>query len=357
MHAPLPYRLLAPITLSILFGLLLAACGTVIPTATPTLPPSQTPLPTLTPTPLPTPTSTPLPPLAVLLAGPESDVTLANTLQTTLNEQVTGAGMRWQVRQRLNPEDLGAGLQLVIALPPDPGLADLAAASPQTQFLAVGISGLEPAPNLTVLGAQGERFDQHGFIAGVMAAMITPDWRVGVISIGDTVQGRSARTGFLNGVIYFCGLCRPAYPPFYEYPLYFELATGANTAEWQAAADYMIDRGVTTAYIYPGAGDSAMLEKLAGANVKMIASGIPSDALRPHWVASLGTDPMATLLAILPDVINGNSAGNITLPLQLSQVNADLFSPGKQDYIAETLGDLLAGYIDTGVDLATGENR
>jgi hypothetical protein len=116
----------------------------------------------------------------------------------------------------------GDGLQLIVALPPDPGLAALIAAAPETQFLAVNIPGLEPAPNLSQIQAQGVRPDQSAFLAGYLAAAITQDWRAGVISLaGDA----TARLGFTNGVYYFCGLCRPAYPPFPNpgYPLSVEL--------------------------------------------------------------------------------------------------------------------------------------
>lgn len=346
--------------LLILLSLLLAACGTLIPAApTPTLPPSETPAPTATLTPIPSATPTPLPPLGVLLAGPEADPALATMLQDVLYEPITQAGLRWQVRQRLEAQDLDASLRLVVALPPDPGLDALAAAAPQTQFLAFGIPGLAPAPNLTSLGAQGERIDQQGFIAGLIAAMITPEYRVGVISIADSVEGRSARTGFLNGVTFFCGLCTdPRFsPPYYGYPLYFELNSSAVSAEWQAAANYMVDHMVKTVYVYPGAGDAAMLELLATSGVNIISGGVPAEALQDRWVASLGTDPLAALQEVLPQVLNGQSGGELPLPLQISQVNPDLFSPGKQASVDEVLAELLAGYIDTGVDPATGESR
>jgi hypothetical protein len=43
--------------------------------------------------------------------------------------------------------------------------------------------------------------------------------------------------------------------------------------------------------------------------------------------------------------------------LTLLDVNPALFSPGKQRLAQETLDDLLAGFIDTGVDPVTGESR
>jgi hypothetical protein len=352
-HRSLPVLLILLLAVS----LLLAACEAVIPTPTSTPTPADTATPTASPTPEPTATPTSLPPLAVLLAAPGADPAQISTYQTALSEIVSAAGLRWQVRQRLEAADLGPELRLIVALPPDPGLAALAAAAPQAQFLAVGIPGLAASANLSIVGAQGPRPDQQGFIAGVVAAMLTPDWRVGVISIADTVEGRSARSGFINGVIYFCGLCRQAYPPFYDYPLYVELPATASSAEWQAAANFMIDHLVQTVYISPGINDPAMLDLLVQANVTLLGSGVPSETLRPRWAASLASDPLGQVQSVLPQLLQGQGGQDLPLPLGFAEVNPDLFSPGKQRLAEQMLTDLLAGYIDTGVDLATGENK
>ena len=343
----------------ICLGLLISACGTVIPTATPTLTP--TPNPTATPTRIPTltPTPTPEPPLAVLLASSAADQATVSRLQTALNDIVTGSGLRWQVRQQLSLDDLVPALQLVVVVPPDPGLAALAASAQGTQFLALGIPGLVAAPNLTQIGTPGDRPDQQGFIAGVISAMLSADWRVGVISLSDTVQGRAARTGFLNGVEYFCGLCRPAHPPFYEYPLYFELPLTASTAEWQEAANYMVDHFAQTVYVFPGAGDESMLSVLAEADVNIISSGEPPQVARSSWSLSLTTDPLPLILNQVEGLLHGSISGGqeLAVPIQFTQVDPVLFTPGKQRLAEQILSDLQAGYIDTGVDLTTGENR
>jgi hypothetical protein len=296
-----------------------------------------------------------LPPLAVLLAPPEADAAQVNAWQTALNPLITNAGLRWQVRQRLNAEDLTSELRLVIALPPNPGIADLAAAAPNTQFLAVQIPGVQAGANLSTIGAAGALPDQQGFLAGFIAAMLTPEWRVGTISISDTVEGRSARTGSVNGVIYYCGLCNPIYAPFYDYPLYVELPAGSSSAEWQALASYMVDHYVQMVYVYPGAGDQAMLDFLAQAGMYIISSGVPSETQRPYWVASLNVDVLALVQSLIPDLLAGNGGQDLPLPIAITEVNEDLFSPGKQALANKLLQDLQAGYIDTGADPATGE--
>ncbi len=338
--------------------LTLSACATIVPTAKPSVTPSPSLTATITQTPTLTPTPTPLPLFAVLLAAPGADPAQVDALQTGLNDIIIQAGLQWQVRQQLTVDDLVPELRLVVAVPLDPGLEELIAAAPDTQFIALGIPGLIAAPNLTTIGSEGNRPDQQGFIAGVIAAMLSYDWRVGVISLSDTVEGRSSRTGFLNGVVYFCGLCRPAHPPFYEYPMFFELASTATSVEWQEAANYMVDHEVQTVYVYPGAGDDSMLSILANAKVNIISSGEAPQNAQSSWVVSLTTDPISLIQEQVAGLLDGSISGgqSLVVPIQFTQINPLIFTPGKQKSAEQVLSDLQTGFIDTSVDLTTGEN-
>ncbi len=351
--------LLASAALFVVLAILLSACGAAIPSQNATLTPSPSLAPTVTLPPTITPTATLQPPVAVLLAASGADQAQVSQLQAALNDIVTSAGLRWQVRQELAAADLGPEVRLVVAVPPDPGLAELVAAAPETQFLAIGISGLDSAPNLTTLGSEQTRPDQQGFIAGVIAAMLSDDWRVGAISLSDTVAGRAARTGFLNGAVYFCGLCRPAHPPFYEYPLYIELPSTASTAEWQEAANFMLDHYAKTVFVYPGAGDDNMLAILANSGVNIISSGDPPESVRSSWVVSLTSDPLPLIQSQVAGLLDGSLAGGqaLSVPIVFSQVNPAVFTPGKQRLAQQVLADLQSGFIDTSVDLTTGESQ
>ncbi len=297
--------------------------------------------------------------MAVLLAGAGADETLVNTLQTSLNDTIRQAGLRWQVQQQMSSADLTDGLRLVVAVPPDPGIAELAAAAPSTQFLTVGFTEIGPAANITTIAASDNRPDRQGFVAGMIAAMLSDDWRVGVISVADTVSGRASRTGFLHGVVYFCGLCRPAHPPFYEYPMYIELPSSATSAEWQEAANYMVDHYAQTVYVAQGAGDANMLSILASSKVNIIGTGEPPEEVRSSWVVSLTSDPLTLIQSQVAGLLDGGLSGGreIEVPIQFTQVNSAVFTPGKQRLAQQVLDDLQADFIDTGVDLSSGENR
>lgn len=324
-------------------------------TSTPEPGVTTTALPTATDTSVPSPTAQPM--AAILIAPPGSDLALAEALKTRLGELASEDGIRFETRDQLAESDLGAGVRLVVVLPPDPGVLNLAQANPETQFLALGILDLGASQNLSVIGSAGDRPDQQGFLAGYLAAVITEDWRVGVVSSADAPAGLAARRGFENGVIFYCGLCRPAYPPFFQYPVSVDLPGGASQEEQKAAADALIASAVQTVYVYPGAGGQALLDELAQAGINIIGGATPPAGVKERWVATVSIDLLAALDQIWPDLVSGEGGINLDVPLYLADQNEALFSPGRQRLVEKMLADLLAGYIDTGVDPQTGEPR
>lgn len=319
-------------------------------TATVATPPAVQP--TFTPAPTPTPQ-----PRAVLLASEASDPQQTAALQELLARLAGEANLDFQALPALAPGDLTAGLRAVVALPPDPGLAALAAAAPQTQFLAIDIPDLPASANLSLVDTQAVRPDQQGFLAGYLASVVTPDWRVGVISTNDDPTGKSQRQGFVNGVIFYCGLCRPAYPPFVQYPVIAELASGANPADQQAAAEALLAQGVTTIYVAPGAGDASLLEYLAQKGINIIGSVPPPADLKDHWVATISGDRLEAVRQAWDGIINQQPAGDQNMPLAISDRNEALFSSGRLRIVEQVRDELANDLIDTGVNPSTGESK
>lgn len=340
-------------------SLVLLGCSDNDPVETtgPTLEEAATALPTGTATL--EPTETPQSGLVVLLAPPGASAELADALQGILTDLASQAGLRFQFRQSLSQVEL-ENAQVVVVLSPDPGVTALAESAPDIQFLAVGIPGLEPAPNLSVVESAGGRPDMLGFLAGYTAAAITPDWRVAVVVEEGTPSGSSYRLGFTNGVFYFCGLCRPVYPPFPTsgYPLYVELPATAGPTDWDSTIAHFNTWQAETVFVDPNVGTPEFLETLAQAGFNLVLVGPPPTGLNENWVASIGaTDPIQPVRELLPGLLNGEGGVVVELPLGFTGVNLDLFSPGRQRLTETMLADLLAGFIDTGVDPATGEAR
>lgn len=324
-----------------------AATGLEETTGVPTAPPTETPSPTAPP------------PLAVLLAPEGASASLVEQLEPELKDLAEQAGLRFETRVSLASQDLQAeAVRIVVVLPPDPGLEALAAASPETQFLAVTLPTAQAGGNISVVQAAGGRPDIQAFVAGYLSAVITTDWRVGVISEAGTGAGAGVQTAFKNGVVYYCGLCRPAYPPFplTGYPLAAEFTPGAGEASWQASLSEFVTWQVDTVYVYAETPDEELLGYLANQGFNLISAGDPVAGAGSRWIASLSfADPSEAVRELWPALLRGEGRQQVELPLALENVNPELLSPGRKLLVEKMLADLLAGLIDTGATPQAGE--
>lgn len=315
---------------------------------------TETLIPTATLAPVPTYT---LPPNKILLyIGAGSNPDLAGQLESELAKLAGESGYFLERISDPIESSLQGDVRLVVVLAPFDGLNNLALSYPQIQFLGVGISDANPSNNLSVVRSALSRPDQQGFIAGYLAAVLTNDWRVGVISRADTPEGKAARNAFIKGVVFFCGLCRPVTPPFYQYPLFYDLAGEAGEGEQQASADFLISQEVKTVYVFPGSGSNFLLEYLAQNGVNIIGGVTPPETTMNNWIASIQVDLLEAVKVLWTRILNGESGIDLNAPLYITQRNELLFSPGRQLHVDKVLDDLLDGYIDTGIDPLTGED-
>ncbi len=331
------------LTLSLLTLILitiLVACGRSTPEATPTSIPTDTPIPTATFT------ATPSTPLAILVMPADLDPALYEQYQSTVYELAQQAGFRFQVRNTLSELDLEPALRVVIALPPDPGpgIAALAAAAPQTQFLAINIPGLTAGGNISVL-ANNVQTDVIAFMAGYIGAMITDDYRIGMIYPDGNAEALSALDAYKNGKTYFCGICRPYYYLPYDFPQSIPIPATEPPANYGGYAVYLIQqREVDFIYVYP---DIATPELLAyvGSSGAVQVGGALQGSPPLYWAASLSPDTIGAIQVAWPSLIAGQGGQAVQSPLRLANVDPNLLSPAKQADAERVLADLLAGRI------------
>ena len=331
--------------LLIIFPLLAACGGRATTTPTPELP-TATPSPTLSPT--------ATMPLAILVLPADMAQKDKDSYQTLIYALTQANGMRFQVLNSLSTDDLalvGPALKVVIAFPPDPGLAALTAAAPGVQFLAVGIPNLASAPNLSSIGANGFPVDQQAFLAGYIAGLVAPEWKVGILSQKDTPGGDAAVTAFTNGFVYFCGSCRnPLFPqPAGIYPVVVRIPTDAKPGTYTAYADILIQNVVKAAYVYPDVATSDLLNYMSQNNLLLIGQALPSETVRSNWIASIQPDEITAIKNIFPELVAGNGGKVAPTPLVLSDVNPDLIGAGKLRLVQAVLDGLQNGTIGTGV--------
>jgi len=301
--------------------------------------------------PPPTPSSTPTTPLVVLVLPADMPSDESNQYETAIYDLAQQNSMRFQVLNSLTPVDLsleGLSLKLVIAFPPDPGLQSLAAAAPDTQFLAVSIPGLKVTPNLSTVGASGPPLYQQAFLAGYIAGMVSNDYRIGIVDQKDNPQSSAIESAFSNGFEFYCGLCRPQSPPWL-YPIFVEIPADATADQFPAYESPLQDYIASVVYVAPQSAAVELYSSLAQDNLKIIGESLPSASMKSSWVASLQPDLLSAVQKIVPDLLAGHGGQTVPSPLFLTDVNPDLLSTGKQRLVQQTLDELQAGLIDTGV--------
>jgi hypothetical protein len=312
--------------------------------------PTASPEPTLTPQPTVGPTPTLPAPLVILVLPADMDAQRSKDYQTAVYNLAQAAGYRFQVLNKLSMDDLSLerNLQVVIALPPDPGIDSLAAAFPQAQFLTINISGINPGGNVSVLGGNDLPIDKVAFMAGYIAAMITQDYHTGVLLRKGAPDAGKISTAFHAGHMFFCGLCNPYAGPFNDYPLSQDIPEDAKPAEYTAYADILIRNKVDTIFLPPGMDTPELLQYLPTVGILMIGTQSPAK-IPGGWVLTLQPDYLSALKTAWPDLIAGKGGKAFPAPLAFTDINADLFSLGKQRIAQQTLNDLLSGLISTDV--------
>lgn len=328
---------------------LLASCAPA-PAVEPTPDPAQSPASEASATPQPTagPTPTLPAPLAILVLPADLDEQRSREYQKAVYDLTQASGYRFQVLNKLTADELALepNLKIVIALPPDPGIASLASAFPQAQFLTINIPGINPSGNISVLGGNSLPIDQVAFMAGYIGAMITQDYHTGILLRQGSPDVDKITTAFRAGQVFYCGLCNPYAGPFNDYPLHQTIPEDAKPNEYPAYADLLIRNRVDTIFFQPGMETPELLEYLPTIGVLMIGTQSPTN--KPTgWVLTLQPDYLAALKTAWPDLSAGKGGQAFPAPLSFTDINDDLFTPGKQLVAQEVMDRLLGGSIST----------
>jgi hypothetical protein len=315
------------------------ACATGPGKSTASVDDSSTPAVTATaaePTPIPTPTTAPA---AVLLIAPTG---ADAALQPVLADLAKSSSMELLSATSLAAGDLNPSIKIVVALAPDPGLTDLAKAAASTQFVGIGMPDLKPASNLTVINGDSQ---QAAFIAGYIAALTTPEWRVGALTLAGDANSQALRDAFLNGAGYLCGTCHPKYGDYWGgYPTYAE-ATSKD--DYAAAVADLKSKQVKTVYVDPALASQPVYDALASAGMQLIGERLPSESSRANWIASVQADPAAAIKAIWPSLASGKTPATSTAAVTVADVKADVLTPGRMNLINQAIQDLAAGLLGT----------
>lgn len=320
--------------------MLIAVSGCVSPTEVPPLP-TQPPL--LTPSVEATIQPT-VPSAKLILVDPANQAT--EEVQAYLASIAAENGLTVETLTALDSSPFGEETKVVLFMAELPGLEEIVAASPSTQFVVIGDPKISPTSNLSIIRAAGEDL---AFMAGYLTMQIAWDWRAGALIPTDTVMSAEKANAFENGARYVCGQCTPYYAPLVYFPLLGQESAQAPADAWGAQIDYLAQHFINSYYIDSAISTPDVLDRVSALNtvinndVRLIGANVASD---DRYTALLDFDILPALQQLLPQSLNGT--GGQTLGAQVKirvNNNEKIVSIAKVENFDRVAADLAAGLI------------
>ena len=229
--------------------------------------------------------------------------------------------------------------------------------------MAVEETGVQPLPNLLVVGGDNFRRDQAAFMAGLLASIENTNDYVGWIGEAGTTRGKIYQNGFRHGIRYLCPRCRV---------FDFELAESADGAAGVDAASQLLVNYIDTASAIPGTAGGAALIHLSENGVRV--AGAKPDFFRSEFADGVSPGAKSVLgeIAFRPDILLGDwlprfMDGEVfSEAVSYSLENGSLefgpfpnawISAARQEFLQKILAEVASGRLDIGIDPQTGEER
>lgn len=277
-------------------------------------------------------------------AGPEADSFQVNQIQSALEELIIDSEQLLVVDTGISPEEVTDDVVVVIGVGHDLDLVNLAASAPQTHFVTVDHPGAEPTTNLSVIGDPLVDRQHQSFLAGYLAALVSSDYKVAALIPSDSDQSNVILDAFLIGVRFYCGICKPLYPPYENFPQH-EMLPVENAADgFRPVIDTLVMRGVEVLYLPGELHSPQILTYLADTGIKVVSDQSP-DVTRNNWVGTVEVDPGPALVALWPDLTAGAEGVRKSSSLTLLDVETGLLSAGRRRVFDQMLADLQAGLV------------
>lgn len=286
-----------------------------------------------------TPTSSPA--TIAIYVNPDADSEkLAGLTLPILDELANSEGMQIEELEELALSTLNSYPQIVVLFGAPSSASDLVQNNPEIQFLIIGETDIEPGENVTTIGSEGLPRHEQSFIAGYIAALITPGWRAGMM-MTETEPTELADT-FQRGVKFYCGLCRQAFPPFYDYPVIEIIEAGGANQAFQSLSGFSVD----TVYVSEGViTQMGGIDEGEALSINFIGAAPPLEAQSSNWVTTIQFDLDAPIKLVWSDLLDGIGGKDLPINFVLTDVNDELLSMGKFNHVNQVISDVVAGYI------------
>ena len=289
-----------------------------------------------------TPTSSPAT-IAIYVNPDAESEKLAGLTLPILDELANSEGMQIEELEELALSTLNSYPQIVVMFGAPSSASDLVQNNPEIQFLIIGETDIEPGENVTTIGSEGLPRHEQSFIAGYIAALITSEWRVGMM-MTETEPTELADT-FQRGAKFYCGLCRQTYPPFYDYPVIEIVEDGGVAQSYQSLSGFSVDTVYASEGVITQMGG---IDEGGAFSIKVIGGAPPLEVSGSNWVVTIQFDLEAPIKLVWSDLLDGNGGKDLPINIALTDVNDELLSLGKFNHVNQVISDVVGGYIGVG---------
>jgi len=204
-----------------------------------------------------------------------------------------------------------------------------------------------PGQNVTIIR---RREDHTAFMAGYLAALLAPNFRVGALL---PAENPATSQAFVNGANYYCGLCASLLYPLNKYPFISTQPVASPAATWQAGFDAININKINVLYLTKEAATPELLAYLAALDVAMIGNQTPPVEGKPKWVATIYSDGITPIREIWDDLLAGKGGKVLNAALKISDnqyvsVGDGLvwLSQGKLEFAQKTMDLLQDNFIN-----------
>jgi hypothetical protein len=294
-----------------------------------------------------TPTTLPAQPTVILVIGEGADQNIVSQTQTALELLTTENDQVLEVQESLSAEMLLPNVRIVIGIGPNLDLSGLAGGAPDVSFVAIDNPLAVSGANLSVIGDPIIDVRRQAFMAGYLSAIVSNDNKITALFPSDIDNLDLIVESYVIGARFYCGNCRPQYPPYNPFPQWQTISSEIGIDEFRSIVENYRNIGVEILYLPGVLASPEKLTFLADTGVRVIGDTIP-DVARNNWVGTITTNPDDALAELWPDLMAGTAGVQVPANITLIDTEAGLVTEGRWRLYNIMIADLEAGLVSPG---------
>jgi len=289
-------------------------------------------------------TATPSVPTVMLIIAEGADFDMVTQVQAVVESLAVADGLMLEIQDGSLPDTLPSNVNVVVSVGSGLDVNGLASSHQAAKFITIGDPNALPGENMSVIGDPAVEAQQQAFMAGYLAAVISFDYKVG----GLFESGVDSKTmdAFIIGTEFFCGLCRPQYPPYNDYPQVETLSLEGSIDTLQSTVDLLVGNAIEVLYLQGELISPELLTYISDAGIKIVSDSSP-DMSRNNWVGTVSPDPVSVLPDVWEELLSDSTGVKVPAPITLLDIEAELVSEGRMKLFVEMAADLQDGLIAT----------